>query len=282
MVMELQMQSDCLPHAPHFDRLREMAGTFRRWIIDQSFQSQVGHIGSALSIVDIIAALWGGVMRGAGTSAPDRDRFILSKGHASLALYCALRWNGIIDEATFHSYCTDGTQLGVHPEHHLSGIDLSTGSLGQGLSVASGLAFGLRQKAPGANVYAVISDAECNEGQTWEATMFAGHHRLANLTAVLDLNGSQALGPTESVLNLAPMADKWRGFGWNTVEVDGHDPVALYTTLAAPNANAPRLVIARTMLGKGIPFMENRVEWHYRTLTLPLRYEAIQALEAAE
>jgi transketolase len=150
-----------------------MARTMRRWIIEQSLASNVGHIGSALSIVEIVAVLWSEFLKDPGTSLPERDRFILAKGHAALALYGALRWKGLLDERTFASYCRDGSLLGVHPEHALPGVDLSTGSLGQGLSVACGLAYAFKTRRARSRVCVVISDAECNEGQVWEAGMFA-------------------------------------------------------------------------------------------------------------
>jgi transketolase len=258
-----------------------MATTMRRWIIEQSFAANVGHIASALSIVDILAVLYGSVLSGAGTRRQDRDRFILSKGHAALALYCALRWIGVIDNETFQTYCTDGSLLGSHPEHRLPGIDLSTGSLGMGLSVACGMAYGLRQLNKSARAYVLLSDAECNEGQVWEAIMFAGHHRLARLTAVVDLNGTQAFGPTRTILDLAPLAAKWQSFGWDVHEVDGHDHCQLAAALGDPGKHSPaqpRVVIARTVLGKGVDFMEGQVPWHYRNLTAELKEQALSGL----
>ncbi|MEK7476324.1 MAG: transketolase [Candidatus Coatesbacteria bacterium] len=259
-----------------------MGRTFRRWIIEQSRASNVGHIASALSIADLMAVLWGAVMKDPGTDRPDRDRFILAKGHAALALYCALRWKKLLDEKAFAGYCTDGSPLGQHPEHVLPGVDLSTGSLGQGLSVGCGLAYGLRAKKSPGRVFVLLSDAECNEGQVWEAAQFAGHHRLANLTAVIDLNGLQALGHTAEVLDLAPMADKWRAFGWDTVEVDGHDTAALEAALApADGRSRSRMVVARTVQGKGVSFMEGRLEWHYRNLTDELCAQALAEIGPA-
>lgn len=261
-------------------RLKAMAASMRRWIIEQSFASHTGHIGSALCVVEVMAALWGAAMRDAGTGAPDRDRFILSKGHAGLALYGALRWSGLLDATTFETYCQDGSLLGVHPEHALGGIDVSTGSLGQGLSIGCGLAHGLRRKGSAARVYVLLSDGECNEGQVWEAAMFAAHHGLSNLTAVIDLNGSQALGPTRDILDLAPLADKWRAFGWDAAEIDGHDLESLCGVLKAPPTARPRIVIARTVMGKGVGFMEDRFEWHYQNLTCEQKDEALACLEA--
>lgn len=260
--------------------LCNMAATLRRWIVEQSFASGVGHIGSALSVVDVVAALWGAVMRQPGTGLPHRDRFILSKGHAALALYAAMRWNGVIDEETFHTYCRDGSRLGVHPEVSLPGVDAATGSLGQGLSVGCGMAYGLRLADSPANVYVLVSDAECNEGQIWEAAMFAAHHRLANLTVVVDLNGLQALGATENILDMSPLAEKWRAFGWECREVDGHDVATLVRAVETQNTK-PRVILARTMLGKGVSFMENQFEWHYRPLSDGLFATAMSELEAA-
>ena len=257
-----------------------MSTSMRRWIIEQSLKSGVGHVASALSVVDIMAVLWGRAMKDPGTRSPDRDYFILAKGHASLALYCALRWKGLLDEATFRTYCSDGSLLGMHPEHVLPGVDLSTGSLGQGLSVGCGLAFGIRLKGGTARVFALMSDAECNKGQVWEAAQFAAHHRLSNLVAVVDLNGLQALGYTRDILDLEPLTEKWRVFGWDTAEVDGHDHAALLAALA-PRAGEgrPRMVVARTVQGKGVSYMENRLEWHYRNLTPELAARALDEIE---
>jgi transketolase len=259
---------------------RDMARALRRWIIEQSLASNVGHVGSALSIVEIMCALWEGVMRGAGTEAQDRDRFILSKGHAALALYAALRWKGVIDEATFATFCADGSVLGVHPEHALRGVDVSTGSLGQGLSIACGLAHGFRLRDNHARVFVILSDAECNEGQVWEAAMFAAHHRLGGLRAVVDLNGLQALGHTRDVISVPDMAAVWKAVGWDAVTVDGHDVEALIASLAGGDDDHPRVVIARTVLGRGVSFMEDRLEWHYRNLTPELAHQALRELEA--
>jgi transketolase len=264
-------------------RCLDMAQALRRWIIEQSLASNVGHIGSALSIVDIMAALWEGTMKDSGTTAGDRDRFVLSKGHAALALYAALRWKRIIDESTFRTFCGDGSLLGVHPEHALSGVDVSTGSLGQGLSVACGLAYGFRLRQRTNRVFVLVSDAECNEGQIWEAAFFAAHHRLSNLCVVVDLNGLQALGRTRDIIALPDMARLWEAAGWVAVETDGHDLKALLQALnPSEPLGSPTVVVARTVLGKGVSFMEDRLEWHYRNLTPPLAEQALRELEVAQ
>jgi transketolase len=260
------------------DALRRAAQAMRRRIVEQSLASNVGHIGSALSIAEIVVVLFDAVLRGAGTRDPDRDRFILGKGHASLALYCALRARGLLDDAALATYAGDASLLGVHPEVFLPGVDVSTGSLGQGLSVGCGLALGLRERRSPARVAVLVSDAECNEGQVWEAVMFAAHHRLSNLTVVVDLNGLQAMGRTEEVLRLDRMAERWSAFGWDAADADGHDVAALRAALAAPVSARPRVVVARTVLGKGVSFMEDRLEWHYRNLTPELAAQALREI----
>jgi transketolase len=263
--------------APPDDDLAAMSAAVRRWVVEQAYESRVGHIGSALSVVETLAALWGGVLRAPGTDDPDRDRFILSKGHAALALFGALRWRGLIDEAMFHTYCRDGSPLGVHPEAGLPGVEVSTGSLGQGLSVGCGIALALRRRRSPARVFVLLSDAECNEGQVWEAAMFAAHQRLDNLVALVDVNGMQALGRTRDVLDLDPMAARWRAFGWHALDVDGHDLGALVAALTSglEGRRGPAVVLARTVLGKGVSFMEDRLEWHYRNLSAELAGRAL-------
>jgi transketolase len=261
--------------------LRHMSGTMRRWILEQSHAARVGHIGSGLSIVEMMAVLFGRVLREPGTDSPDRDRFILCKGHAALALYGALRYLGIIDDQTFGTYCRDGSLLGVHPEPGMPGVEVGTGSLGQGLSVACGQALSLGRRGSSARVFALLSDAECNEGQVWEAVMLAAHHKLRNLVALVDCNGMQAMGPTKGIIDLSPMGSRWAAFGWRAVEVDGHDTAALAEALTTGLADqcGPVVIIANTSLGKGVSFMENRLEWHYRNLSDELAERALQEVE---
>jgi transketolase len=237
----------------------------RRIIIEQSRRAHVGHIGSALSIADIVATLYGQILRIPDPTAPDRDRFILSKGHAALALYAALHLKGWLSAAQLNRYCGEASLLGVHPEHALTGIDFSTGSLGQGLSLGAGAALAARLQQSRRRVFVLISDAECNEGATWEAAMFAAHHGLANLIVIIDLNGQQALGYTDQVLNLAPLAERWRAFAWDVHTVDGHDGPALSAALQGLDcaAGPPHILIARTVFGKGVSYMENQIKWHY-------------------
>jgi transketolase len=236
----------------------------RRIIIDQSRRAGVGHIGSALSISDLLAVLYTGVLRG-GPDDADRDRFVLSKGHAALALYAALHEAGHLEAAALDSYCADGSPLGCHPEHPVHGIDFSTGSLGHGLSVAAGAALAARVQRSRRRAFAVLSDAELNEGSIWEAVMFAAHHRLSNLVAIVDVNGQQALGYTRDVIDLEPLGDRFAAFGWDVHDVDGHDTEALTATLEGLDTQAgpPHMILARTTFGRGVDFMESKIEWHY-------------------
>jgi transketolase len=246
------------------------AREIRRIILEQSKRAHVGHIGCALSIADIIAALMSGALRVSAAGARDRDRLVLSKGHAALALYAGLHLAGVLTREELDSYCADGSFLGVHPERQAAkGIDFSSGSLGQGLSMAAGAALAARLDGSGRRVFAVVSDAECNEGALWEAVMFAAHHRLASLTAIVDLNGQQALGYTKDVVDLSPMRDRWRAFGWDVHEADGHDAPALTRLLAqfVAGEGPPHVVLAHTVAGKGVSFMEGQIKWHYWPLS---------------
>jgi transketolase len=236
----------------------------RRIILEQSHRARVGHIGSALSIADIVAALYSGVLRIKAVDDPQRDRFVLSKGHAALAVYAALHLAGRMSAEQLNTYCGDDSLLGVHPEHTLPGIDFCTGSLGQGLSFGTGAALAARLDGSSRRVVVLMSDAECNEGSVWEAAMFASHHRLANLLAIVDANGQQALGYTKDVLDLSPLADRWRAVGWDAREVDGHDIDAIADEAWWDGCpGRPMAIIARTVFGKGVSFMERQIKWHY-------------------
>jgi len=202
------------------------------------------------------------VLRG-GPNDPERDRFVMSKGHAALALYAALHLAGLMTRETLETYNTDGTELGVHPHHGLVGVDFSTGSLGQGLSMAAGGALAARLQGSGRRVYVLNSDAECNEGSVWEAAMFAAHHRLDNLVAIVDSNRQQALGYTADVMSLDPLEDRWLAFGWDVHSVDGHDSNGISAAIAGLKPGKPHVLIARTTFGKGVSFMESQIRWHY-------------------
>lgn len=256
----------------------DYAHAIRRTIIDQSYRANVGHIGSALSISDLVAAVVGGPARLDGEA--DRDRVVLSKGHAALALYAALHLDGRLDEGVIDTYCADGTLLGVHPEHGLEGIDFCTGSLGQGLSLGAGAALAAKRQGSDRRVYVILSDAELNEGSTWEAAMFAAQHRLDNLTLLVDLNGQQALGYTRDILDLDAVEDKFALFGWAAQKVAGHDQEALGAALTAPVDGRPRAVVAETTFGHGVSFMESEIKWHYLPLDDETFARALAELDA--
>ncbi|HXN37350.1 MAG TPA: transketolase [Solirubrobacteraceae bacterium] len=241
----------------------------RRSVLTQSKRANVGHIGSALSVVDLLSALYGGVLDARSADDPERDRFVLSKGHAALALYCTLNATGRLSDEALASFCVDGSALATHPEHVVSWVDFSTGSLGLGLSFAVGAALAARIQVSRRRAFALLSDAECNEGSVWEAVMLAAHHRLGNVIALVDVNGQQALGYTHDVLDMAPLSRRWEAFGWDVHEVDGHDVDGLVHTMESlPEIHAkPHVLLARTTFGKGVSYMENTIAWHYMPMS---------------
>jgi transketolase len=249
--------------------LRRVADQIRRTVLEQSRRANVGHIGSCLSIADIMAALYGGVLDPVSPGDPDRDRFVLSKGHAALSLYAALHAGGLMSDEDLATFCEDGSWVGGHPEHALPGVEFSTGSLGHGLSMATGAALAARLAGSTWRVFVLLSDAECNEGSTWEAAMFAAQHQLSRLVAIIDANGQQALGYTREVLDLEPLPERWRSFGWDVHEVDGHDPELIAATIAGLELERgrPHMLVARTTFGKGVDFMQSQIEWHYRPMS---------------
>jgi transketolase len=263
-----------------------LAYEIRRAVVDESMRAGVGHIGSALSIADLLAALYGGVLRIGEAADPERDRFVLSKGHAALALYAALAATGRIERELLSTYCGEGSMLGAHPEHVLPGVDFSTGSLGQGLSIAAGAALAARRQGSPRRTFALLSDAECNEGSIWEAAMFAAHHRLSNLVALIDVNGQQALGYTRDVMDPGPPArERWAAFGWDVHEVDGHDADGIARLIGELDMDSdppapPHVLLAQTVFGRGVSFMESRIEWHYLPLEVETHRRAVAELEA--
>lgn len=255
-----------------------LARRIRRIILEQSKRAHVGHIGSALSIAEIVAALYGEILSIAAPGDPQRDRFILSKGHAVLAVYAALHARGWLTAEELQTYCGYGTRLSVHPEYALPGVDFATGSLGQGLCYGAGAALAARLQGAARRTFVLVSDAECNEGSLWEAVMFAAHHRLANLIAIVDVNGQQALGYTREVMSLSPLGERWRAFGWDVQEVDGHAPAAITAAVNRLDTRSgpPHALLANTTFGKGVSYMENQIKWHYWPMS-DAEYE--QALE---
>lgn len=260
---------------------QEFAKRTRKEIIEQANRVHIGHIGSALSIVDILVALYSDVIKLDEPSSVDRDRFILSNGHTALALYVVLNLMGIISKEQLNSFCSNGSYLGVHPDAAIDGIDFSSGSLGQGLSYGVGAAVAARLQKSSRRVFVLLSDAECNEGAVWEAVMFAAHHHLANLVAIIDLNGQQAMGYTRNVLDLSPMAEKWEAFGWDVHSVDGNNVEQLSQVLNSLDTNnaQPHVLIADTTFGKGVSFMENEIKWHYLPLSPEEYHQSLTELD---
>jgi transketolase len=248
----------------------ELARRVRRDVVRMVHRAHASHAGTCLSIADILAVLYEGVLRVDPTDPgdPERDRFVLSKGHGGAALYAVLAERGFLPHAWLDEYCADGARLAGHATHHgVPGVEVSTGSLGHGLPLACGMALSAKRTGRGYRTVALLSDGECDEGSTWEAVLFAPQHRLDNLVAIVDYNGIQSFGAVADVLDLAPLAEKWRAFRWSVREVDGHDHAALAATFAAVpfEAGRPSAVIARTVKGKGVSFMENQLAWHYRS-----------------
>lgn len=247
-------------------------------ILKMTNRAGASHVGSALSVVDILATLYGGVANTSPSkiSDPDRDRVILSKGHAATALYSILAIQGFFPLSWLNDYCGDGAQLGGHvTSKGVPGVELSTGSLGHGFPYGLGIAVSQRRSNRPSKVFVVMSDGECDEGTTWESAMIASHLQLANLFVVIDRNRIQSLGSTEETLTLEPFADKWRAFGWNVLEVDGHDFAQLERALQQTSKNTPTCVIANTTKGKGVSFMENSVAWHYKSPNHSELHEAL-------
>lgn len=263
---------------PHFD-LEKLSVEMRKIILKQAYAAHTGHIGCGLSIVNMLTALYFSELKGRSADDPNRDRFILSKGHAAMALHAALFLKGWISKRELLSFHTNGTYLGVHPEYGLSGVELATGSLGQGLSVGAGIALAARMKRKRFRTFVLLSDAECNEGSTWEAIAFAAHHRLDNLTVLVDLNGQQGFGYTKDILDLSPMREKWKAFGWNVKEVK--DDVKAIRKVIRSNTRftKPTVVLVHTTLGKGVGFMQRKVDWHYLPLTKELYEQALRNIE---
>lgn len=228
------------------------------------------HIGSVFSMADILAVLYGEILR-VDPSNPqwkDRDRFILSKGHAGAGVYAALAERGFFPIEKLASHYRDGSDLSGHVSHKgVPGVELSTGSLGHGLPVGTGMAYAGMLDGASHRVFVLLSDGECDEGSNWEAILFASHHRLDDLIVIVDYNKVQSLKPVPDTLGLEPFADKWRSFGWSVAEVDGHDHDELRRVLGSLplEDGKPTCVIAHTVKGKGVSFMEHSVLWHYRT-----------------
>ncbi len=258
---------------PDFRKLDQLSRSIRVRAVEMSHQARTPHLASALSCIDILVALYAGEflrLDPQTPQAPERDRVIFSKGHAAPALYATLAESGFFDQELLNSYNQNGAILAEQPSPgSVPGLELATGSLGHGLSVGLGMALAGRIQARFYRVYALLSDGECNEGSVWEAAMLAGAQQLRNLVAIVDFNKWQATGRSKEVMALEPLKAKWESFGWSAYEVDGHDLPALVELLrnVPDGSGKPVAIVAHTVKGKGVTFMEDDNNWHYRIPT---------------
>lgn len=257
------------------------AKEIRKKVLKMIHDSQASHTGSALSCIDILTVLYSKTLR-VNPENPwmeERDRFILSKGHAVSALYAVLALREFFPEEILDTYCMNGKNLPGHSTKHcVPGVEVSVGSLGHGLAMGAGMAIAAKNDKKGWRVFVLLSDGECQEGSVWETAMFASHHKLDNLVAIVDYNKLQALGRTNEVVNLEPLLDKWVSFGWAVKEVEGHNHSVLEKVFSEVpfEKDKPSIIIAHTVKGKGVSFMENKLEWHYKS---PNKEEIEQAMK---
>ena len=260
-------------NGPDIGMLQRRAAELRGRVVLMSHQAKSAHLASSLSCCDVLAAAYWHALKidPANPKDPARDRFILSKGHAAMAIYSTLAYRGFFPIELLDTYTKDGGQLAEHPPANLlAGVEAATGSLGHGLPIGCGIALSGRiNKGMPYRVYALLSDGECNEGSVWEAAMFAAAQKLENLCVVVDYNKWQATARSNETLQLSPLREKWESFGWDAIEIDGHDVGRLATLLAEiPNGSGkPVALIAHTIKGKGVSFMEDDNNWHYRAPT---------------
>lgn len=250
----------------------QLAWRIRRHGIEMTHLSGGSHLGAIMSVADIIAVLYADVLK-FDVETPqweDRDRFILSKGHAGASIYAALAESGFFPVEELKTHYANGSRLSGHVSHHLPGVDFSTGSLGHGLSAGTGMAYAAKKDGKDHRVFVVLGDGECDEGSVWEAAMFANHFRLSNLVAIVDHNHMQSLDFNENTLELEDFGQKWKAFGWNVIEINGNDHEELKAAFAKTEENMsaqphkPTVIIANTIKGCGVSFMQNDILWHYR------------------
>jgi transketolase len=270
----------CAP-AERLAKLQDAARLLRISAIKTISAAGMGHVGGDLSVSDILATLFFGVLNldPKTPSWPERDRFILSKGHCAAALYSALAMRGFIAADALQTFMAPLSALNGHPNRRkVPGVEANTGPLGHGLPIAVGCAIAARLAKSDWRTFVVLGDGELQEGSNWEAAMAAGHRGLSNLTAIVDRNRLQQGARTEDTNRLEPLADKWRAFGWEVAEQDGHDIAGLFDFLSARGTDRPRCLIARTIKGKGVSFMEDRVEWHHKVPNPQQVEDALQEL----
>ncbi|MCX6248480.1 MAG: transketolase [Bacteroidetes bacterium] len=245
-----------------------LANNIRKLALIMNHNANASHIGGALSIADILAVLYERVLKiyPEAPANPLRDRFLLSKGHACSALYAVLALKGYFEQELLDTYSKNGSKFITHASHNVPGVELSTGSLGHALSVGCGIALAAKRRQKNFKTYVLVSDGELDEGSNWEAILFAPHHKLDKLTLIVDYNKIQSLGRTDEVLSLEPLKSKFESCNWNTQEIDGHDHEAIYNALVSTeNNDRPKVIIAHTVKGKGVDFMEDKLLWHYKS-----------------
>lgn len=262
----------------------ELARCLRRHALRMVHRANASHIGTCLSTADLLAVLYGKVLRVDPSKPhwPERDRFLLSKGHGAAILYATLAECGFFPRERLETYCQDGSSIGGHITcHGVPGVEVSTGSLGHGLSIGCGMALAGKRDDKAYRVFVLLSDGECNEGSVWEAIMFAAHHCLDNLVAIVDYNKIQAFGTTQEVLDMEPFTEKWRAFRWAVREIDGHHCQEIEEALSnVPfEPGKPSCLIAHTVKGKGVSFMENQLAWHYKSPNVEDLVKALAEIE---
>lgn len=267
------------------ESLQLTAREIRLNILEMAFNCNgPAHLGGGLSMVELMTTLYARAMNfdPLDPTLASRDRFILSKGHGVLGFFPILAQFGYFDKSLLRTFKVDGSDLVAHPVWNQElGIESSNGSLGHGLSMAAGIALAAKLKVEPYRTYVLLGDGECNEGSVWEAAMFAVQYKLDNLTAIVDWNGFQSDGPSEDVIDNKILPDRWRGFGWNVIEIDGHDFTEIEKSLLKPTLpNVPRVILARTIKGKGVSFMENNNSWHHNRLTRDSYLRAKSEVEA--
>lgn len=247
---------------------KQLSNSIRKHAVTMTSLGGSSHIGSILSISDILAVLYGSVLKYDldDVKWSDRDRFILSKGHAGAGVYAALAESGFMPVNKLKTHYQDGSDLSGHVSHKgIPGVEFSTGSLGHGLPVATGMALAAKINTNNHKIFVLMSDGELDEGSNWEAILFAAHHKLNNLVVIVDRNMLQSIRSTEDTVALEPLSDKWKAFGWDVIEIDGHSHKDIFNACGDTTVSKPLCVIAHTIKGKGISFMENNVLWHYRS-----------------
>ena len=261
----------------------QFSKAIRKEVLKMVYENKAAHVGGALSMADLLAVLYSEFLNidPENPLHPERDRFLLSKGHACTALYATLALKGFFPLDELKNYSKDGSLLLSHASHKVPGVELSTGSLGHALSVACGIALAGKRNKNNFRVYCLVSDGELDEGSNWEAILFAPHHQLDNLTVIVDYNKIQSLGTVAEVLKLDPLHKKFESFGWDAVETDGHHHEEIRTALSRAKdvQNKPGVIIAHTVKGKGVNFMENKLLWHYRSPSAEEFAEAIKQIE---